>query len=156
MGEEKVAAVPVASLFPRNVAEPAWIHLEDRPDLRFEEVRRRRDDPIDLLPGCVEHFLEQMLRFVGEDRGNGFAEVPADGGAVALVRDVGEAFERGAAERIDVALVVIPWHAGDGFDDTLCVESTLPLPASSTVIESPASDISGLTVLVTRTRSMPL
>src|SRR6185295_3205571 len=47
--------------------------------------------------------------------------------------------------------------AGDGFNETLCVDSTFPVLASNTVTESPACAISsGLTVLVTRTRSMPL
>ena len=31
--------------------------------------------------------------------------------------------------------------AGDGFDEILCVESTFPVLASSTVTVSPASDI---------------
>ena len=46
---------------------------------------------------------------------------------------------------------------GDGFDDTLCVDSTAPVLASNSVTVSPACAIlSGLTVLVMTTRSMPL
>ncbi len=45
---------------------------------------------------------------------------------------------------------------GASLDDTRCVESTAPAVASITVTESPASDMSGLTVLVINTRLIPL